>query len=81
MTVPPQTATVRVGRRSTVVIPAALRKQLHIEEGDHLLLVVDDDRLVVRRIPEDPVERFRQAWGKFYEGVDAVAYIRSLRDD
>jgi AbrB family looped-hinge helix DNA binding protein len=77
----PQTATVRVGRRSTVVIPAALRKQVHIEEGDELQVTLCGDELVLRRIPSDPLERFRQAFRGVYRGVDADAYIRALRDE
>ena len=76
-----QTQAVRVGKRGTIVIPVGMRKTLGIGEGDTLQATVCDGKLTVTPIPSDPFERLRRAGSKFYNGVDAVAYIRELRDE
>ena len=76
-----QTKEIRIGRRSTIVIPVEMRKALGIGDGDRLQATVCDGRLTLTPIPADPFERLRRAGSKFYNGVDAVAYIRQLRDE
>ena len=77
-----QTFDVRVGKRAQVVIPAALRKRLGVHEGDILQASVDDaGNIVLKPVPSDPLERLRKAFAKCYEGVDAVAYVRALREE
>ena len=76
-----QTLTIRLGKRGTVVIPVEMRRTLGIGEGDALQATVSDGKLTVIPIPLDPVERFRRAGAKFFNGVDAVAYVRELRDE
>lgn len=34
---------VQIGERGRVVLPAPLRRELGVDEGDHLLLVVDEN--------------------------------------
>ncbi|HMO95008.1 MAG TPA: AbrB/MazE/SpoVT family DNA-binding domain-containing protein [Tepidiformaceae bacterium] len=75
------TVAIRVGKRGTIVIPAALRRQLGFEEGDRLELVASGEELVVTRIEDDPVAQFRKVAGRFFEGVDPVQYQRELRED
>ena len=70
-----QTQEIRIGKRATVVIPAAMRKALGIGDGDRLQATVCD------AIPDDPIERLRRAFRGVYDGVDATAYIRALRDE
>jgi AbrB family looped-hinge helix DNA binding protein len=76
-----QTKAIRVGKRGTLVIPVEMRRSLGIEEGDTLQATVCDGKLTVTPIPADPWERLRKAGSKFFEGVDAKAYIRALRDE
>jgi AbrB family looped-hinge helix DNA binding protein len=38
----------RVGRRGQITIPSALRRQLRLEEGGHLIAQVRDGELVLR---------------------------------
>jgi AbrB family looped-hinge helix DNA binding protein len=72
---------VRVGKRGTLVIPAEVRAVLGIEEGQVLELSVSDGGLVLEPVPESPVERFRNAVGPFFEGVDPVEFQRELRTE
>lgn len=38
----------RVGRRGQITIPSALRRELQLEEGDHLMVQVRAGELVLR---------------------------------
>lgn len=42
---------IRVGRKNTIVIPKRVAERLSIGEGDRLLLVVRDDRIEIRPLP------------------------------
>jgi AbrB family looped-hinge helix DNA binding protein len=74
-------ARVHVGRRATVVIPAHIRKELGIEEGDDLRASIENGRIVLEPIAADPLERLRQAFAGCFEGVDIDKYISELRDE
>lgn len=50
--------TVRVGKRGTLVIPANLRRQLRLEEGELVVLEPHDDSLTLRRAIPIPIERY-----------------------
>jgi AbrB family looped-hinge helix DNA binding protein len=49
------TNTVEVGPKGRVVIPAAIRRQLGIEQGTRLTVLVDGEAVVL--VPRDAVER------------------------
>lgn len=71
---------IRVGKRAQMVIPAALRRQLGIDEGDVLSAEIDErGRLVLQTVPADPLERLHQAGSGLYEGHDGVEEQRRLR--
>ena len=55
----------RVGRRGAIYIPRDVMRVLDINEGDRVLMRVEDDRLILEFIP-DPLSlalRIRR-WGK-----------------
>ncbi|MPZ86986.1 MAG: AbrB/MazE/SpoVT family DNA-binding domain-containing protein [Nitriliruptorales bacterium] len=72
---------VRVGKRAQVVIPASVRTRLGIQEGDVLHLEVDaEGRVLLTRVPEDPVERLLRAGSGLLErDEDVVQVQRGLR--
>lgn len=71
---------VRIGRRAQVVIPLEARKRLNLVEGDILHVEIDDrGRLVLERVPRDPLERLEQAGGSLFTGIDAVTEQQRLR--
>ncbi len=63
------------------MIPAPLREELGITEGQLLEVSIAGQALLMQPVPEDPLERFRRAFGPFFEGVDPVAFQRELRDE
>lgn len=76
-----QTQLVRLGKRGTLVIPAPLRAELGMREGQVLEISVSERGLLVEPVPDDALERFRRAFGPFYEGVDPVQFQRELRSE
>lgn len=76
------TADIHVGRNGRVVIPAKMRAAIGLCEGDILLATLDEEgRLSLQKVPNDPFERIKLSFHGVYDGVDATAYIRALRDD
>lgn len=41
---------VRVGEKGLLYLPVSIRRKLNIEKGGELLLIVEDDRIVLRPI-------------------------------
>lgn len=73
---------VRVGRKGTIVIPAPLRHELGLDEGSMMNASVGEDgKLTLDPVPGDPFERLRHIAGGVFDGIDAVAYIREMRDE
>lgn len=73
---------IRIGKRAQMVIPAALRRRLGVDEGDMLRAEIDDaGRLILEPVPSNPVERLRRAGAGIYDDIDAVREQRRLRDE
>ena len=71
---------IRVGKRAQMVIPATLRRQMGIEEGDLLHAEIDDEgRLVLERVDADPLAQLRQVARGVWQGHDPVEHQRELR--
>ena len=49
---------VTTSARGQIVIPKDIRRQLQIKPGKKLLLKVEGDQVVIRPLPDDPVEEF-----------------------
>lgn len=52
-----------------------------MREGQVLEISVSERGLLVEPVPDDALERFRRAFGPFYEGVDPVQFQRELRSE
>jgi AbrB family looped-hinge helix DNA binding protein len=74
--------TVNLGQRGTMVIPAAVRRALNIDEGSLLILEVEGTRLMVRPAIAVPVEHYseaRRAELILNNAVDAADYARARK--
>lgn len=75
-------AYVRLGSRGQVVIPAEMRKSMGLCEGDTFHATIGEDgQVILRKVPTDPMERLREAFGGVYDGIDATDHVRALRDE
>lgn len=65
--------------RGQIVIPKEVRKKLQIRPGKRLLLKTEGDHILLRPLPDDPVEYF---CGIFEEGPSLTkALIEERRKD
>jgi AbrB family looped-hinge helix DNA binding protein len=65
-------ALVKVGRAAQITLPAEIRKQLEVTEGDYLEAEVIEGSLVLR--PVSAAGR-RSAWQKIREAQRSVRYV------
>lgn len=56
-----RTDSLRVGKRGTVVLPAALRRQFGMEEGAMLIAEAVDEGILLRPAVVLPIERYTAA--------------------
>ena len=67
-------AVIRVGKQGRVVLPAGIRRELDIKEGDQLGVIVDEEGRVVMESPEAALKKIRAK-------LKEVAGDRSLVDE
>ena len=73
--------TTKVGKRGTVVIPAALRRRFGLDEGSLVVIEVRDEGLLIRPAVAMPVEIYtpeRRAEFLLANAVDAEDYARAV---
>ncbi len=51
-------AVVTTSSRGQIVIPKAIRERLQIVPGKKLLIKAEGDHLIIKPLPDDPVEHF-----------------------
>jgi len=70
----------KVGKRGTVVIPAALRKRYGIEEGSLVVAEATDEGILIRPVVVMPVEVYspeRKARFLLENATDVEDYLRA----
>ena len=70
---------VKVSSKHQIAVPAAVRRQLEVDAGDHLLVDVQDGVIVLIPMPVDPIEEFKGLGRENWEGVDVQEYIDGER--
>jgi AbrB family looped-hinge helix DNA binding protein len=75
--------TTKVGKRGTVVIPAALRRRFGLEEGSLVVVEVRDEGILIRPAVAVPVEIYspeRRAEFLLSTAIDATDYARAVEE-
>ena len=73
----------RVGKCGTIVIPAKLRRQFHLEEGAYIIVEACDEGILIRPASLHPVEIYtpeRKAQFLLINAVDAADYAEAVRE-
>ena len=71
---------VKISSKHQIAVPSAIRKELHLEAGDHLLAQVRDGVIILVPKPIDPIEELRGLGREVWSGVDVQDYIDRERD-
>ena len=61
-------ATAKLSKKSQLVLPAKIRRQLKIEPGDRLDLEVEGDHVILRKAPRSDVEALGQYRSSLWKG-------------
>ena len=71
---------VKVSNRYQIAVPAAARRQLRIERGDHLLVDIRDGHILLMPEPEDYARHMRGLHREVWEGTEPQEYVRQERE-
>ncbi|MBI5968161.1 MAG: AbrB/MazE/SpoVT family DNA-binding domain-containing protein [Deltaproteobacteria bacterium] len=63
----------KVSERGQVSIPAKIRKRFQIKPKTRLEWIVEQDRIILLPVPQDPISTFRGRGGKQYTTADLLA--------
>lgn len=71
----------KIGKRGTMVLPSEIRKKAGINEGDEVLVELDERGTVhIMKRPRDFTAALKGLHSDIWRGVDPVAYVREERD-
>jgi AbrB family looped-hinge helix DNA binding protein len=71
---------VKVSNKYQIAVPAAVRKELNIESGDHLLVEIRKGHVVLMPEPHDYSRHLRGLHREVWEGVDPQEYVQRERE-
>jgi len=71
---------VKISSKHQIAVPSAIRKELHLEAGDHLLAEVRDGVIVLVPRRGDALDQLRGLHREIWAGEDIQADIDEERD-
>jgi len=71
--------TVKVSGRYQISLPSRARRELGIEAGDRLMVVVQDGMIILLPQPEDFVNYMAGLHREVWQGIDTTAYLNEER--
>ncbi len=71
---------VKVSSKNQIAVPAEVRRQLKIKNGDTLMVEIVGDHLMITREPDNWVEYLRGLHKEVWDGIDAQEYVNRERD-
>jgi len=71
---------VKISSKHQIAVPSAIRKELQLEAGDHLLAQVRDGMIVLVPQRREALDELRGLGREIWAGVDVQEYIDSERD-
>ena len=71
---------VKISSKHQIAVPSAIRKELHLEAGDHLLAEVRDGVIVLVPRRGDALDQLRGVHREIWAGADIQEYIDEERD-
>jgi len=72
--------TVKVSSKFQIALPARIRKQLEIKQGDRLLVDVRGDHIMLMPEPKNYAAALKGLHAEVWAGVDPQEYVRRERD-
>lgn len=72
---------VKVSSKHQIAVPAAVRKELHIESGDHLLVEVRNGHILLLPEPSNYSQHLRGLHREIWDGIEPQEYVQRERED
>ncbi|HHW13928.1 MAG TPA: AbrB/MazE/SpoVT family DNA-binding domain-containing protein [Firmicutes bacterium] len=70
----------RIGKRGSMVLPASVRREVGVQEGDEMLIEVSErGTLHMMKKPKDFTAALRNLHKDIWEGLDPVEYVKEER--
>jgi AbrB family looped-hinge helix DNA binding protein len=70
---------VKVSSRYQISLPSAARERLNIQQGDHLLVDVQDGLLILIPQPENYTRHMSGLHQEVWNGLDTTTYLQEER--
>jgi AbrB family looped-hinge helix DNA binding protein len=70
---------VKVSGRYQISLPSRARRELGIEAGDRLMVVVQDGMIILMPQPQDFVSYMAGLHREIWQGIDTTAYLNEER--
>lgn len=71
---------VKVSGRYQISLPSHARRELGIEAGDRLMVVVQDGMIILLTQPEDYVSYMAGLHRDVWQGIDTTRYLQEERE-
>ncbi|BCB95223.1 AbrB family transcriptional regulator [Dissulfurispira thermophila] len=72
--------TIRLTKKSQIVIPKNIREKVGISEGDELIVDADKDKIILTVKPRSYSKKLRGLHKEIWKGVDPKKYVKGERD-
>jgi len=72
--------TIKLGKKSQVVIPKEVRNAVGITEGDELIIDVVEDKIVIKQKPKSYSKKLKGLHKDVWRGIDPLKYVKKERE-
>lgn len=72
--------TIRLTKKSQIVIPKNIREKVGITEGDELIVDADKDKIILTVKPKSYSKKLRGLHKEIWKGVDPKKYVKIERE-
>lgn len=72
--------TIRLTKKSQMVIPKSIREAVGISEGDELIVDVDKNKIILTVKPKSYSKRLKGLHRDVWKGVDPKKYVKGERE-
>jgi len=73
--------TIKIGKKSQIVLPASIRKHLHIAEGDEIIMKTSGNTIVLVPKPKSYAEYMQGLHKEVWEGESPDEYVHTMREE
>ncbi|MGE5893122.1 MAG: AbrB/MazE/SpoVT family DNA-binding domain-containing protein [bacterium] len=70
----------KLGKKSQIVIPKEIRNAVGLSEGDEIILDVLDDKIILKQKPKSYSRKLKGLHKDVWKGVDPLKYVRKERE-